>query len=59
MSDDIGIAQQTLSRIENGGSGNISTTRKIANYFGVGIDDLYSDNIFLDKNTIINSKKSK
>lgn len=51
MAKDIGITQQTLSRIENGNSTNLITAKKIADYFGVGIDD-----IFLSKNTIINSK---
>lgn len=51
MAKVIGITQQALSRIENGNSTNLITAKKIADYFGVGIDD-----IFLSKNTIINSK---
>ena len=48
----IGITQQTLSRIETTNNTNLNTARKIADYFGVGIDD-----IFIGKNTIITCKK--
>ncbi|WP_299032426.1 helix-turn-helix transcriptional regulator [uncultured Anaerococcus sp.] len=52
MAKDIGITQQTLSSIENGASTNLKTAKKIAEYFGVGLDD-----IFLKKNTINTCKK--
>lgn len=51
MAEAIGITQQTLSRIETTNNTNLNTAKKIADYFGVGIDD-----IFLDKNTILNVK---
>lgn len=51
MAEAIGITQQTLSKIEKTNNTNLSTAKKIADYFGVGIDD-----IFLNKNTINNSK---
>lgn len=50
VAEAIGITQQTLSRIETTNNTNLNTAKKIADYFGVGIDD-----IFLDKNTINNS----
>lgn len=51
VADAIGISQQTLSKVENSDNMNLKTAKKIADYFGVGLDD-----IFLNKNTIINSK---
>lgn len=51
MAEAIGITQQTLSRIELTNKTNLSTAKKIADYFGVSIDD-----IFLNKNTILNGK---
>lgn len=51
MAEAIGVTQQTLSRIETTNNTNLNTAKKIADYFGVGIDD-----IFLDKNTIITCK---
>ena len=51
VADAIGISQQTLSTVENSDNMNLKTAKKIADYFGVGLDD-----IFLNKNTIINSK---
>lgn len=51
MAEAIGVTQQTLSRIETTNNTNLSTAKKIADYFGVGIDD-----IFLDKNTSITCK---
>lgn len=53
MAEAIGITQQTLSRIETTNNTNLNTAKKIADYFGVGIDD-----IFLDKNTIITCKNT-
>lgn len=52
LAEATGLAQQTVSRVEKLGTTNLITARKIANYFGVGIDD-----IFLNKNTIKNVKK--
>lgn len=54
LAEATGLAQQTVSRVEKLGTTNLITARKIANYFGVGIDD-----IFLNKNTIKNVKKNK
>ncbi|MDU7141434.1 MAG: helix-turn-helix domain-containing protein [Anaerococcus vaginalis] len=47
----VGLTQQTISRAENYSAMSLTTARKIAEYFGVGIDD-----IFLTSNTINNSK---
>ena len=47
VADAIGISQQTLSKVENSDNMNLNTAKKIADYFGVGLDD-----IFLNKNTI-------
>lgn len=47
VADAIGISQQTLSKVENSDNMNLKTAKKIADYFGVGLDD-----IFLNKNTI-------
>ena len=49
LADAMGVTQQTISRIEKLGTTNLITARKIADYFGVGIDD-----IFLNKNTTLN-----
>ena len=49
LADAIGVTQQTIGRIEKLGTTNLNTARKIADYFGVGIDD-----IFLNKNTTLN-----
>ena len=46
----IGVSQQTISTAENTSRMSLTTAKKIADYFGVGIDD-----IFLIKNTILNS----
>lgn len=54
MAEAIGVTQQTLSRIETTNNTNLNTAKKIADYFGVGIDD-----IFLDTNTIIKSEMIK
>lgn len=54
LAEATGLAQQTVSRVEKLGTTNLITARKIANYFGVGIDD-----IFLNKNTIKNVKKTR
>lgn len=54
VADAIGISQQTLSKVENSDNMNLKTAKKIADYFGVGLDD-----IFLNKNTIINSKTNQ
>ena len=51
MAEAIGVTHHTLSRIETTNNTNLNTATKIADYFGVGIDD-----IFLDKNTIITCK---
>ena len=51
LAEATGLAQQTVSRVEKLGTTNLITARKIADYFGVGIDD-----IFLNKNTIYNVK---
>ncbi len=45
----IGVSQQTISTAENTSRMSLTTAKKIADYFGVGIDD-----IFLNKNTILN-----
>lgn len=50
LADAIGVTQQTIWRIEKLGTTNLITAKKIADYFKVGIDD-----IFLTENTIINS----
>ena len=47
VADAIGISQQTLSKVENSDNMNLKTAKKISDYFGVGLDD-----IFLNKNTI-------
>ena len=49
LADAIGVTQQTIGRIEKLGTTNLITAKKIANYFGVKIDD-----IFLIKNTTLN-----
>ena len=49
LADALGVTQQTISRIEKLGTTNLITAREIADYFGVGIDD-----IFLNKNTTLN-----
>jgi putative transcriptional regulator len=41
MAKDIGITQQTLSSIENGASTNLKTAKKIADYFGKSIDEIF------------------
>ena len=51
LADAIGVTQQTIGRIEKLGTTNLITAKKIANYFGVRIDD-----IFLIKNTTLNGK---
>lgn len=50
----VGLTQQTISKAENHSAMSLTTARKIAEYFGVGIDD-----IFLPSNTINNSKSEK
>ena len=50
LADAIGVTQQTIGRIEKLGTTNLNTARKIADYFGVGIDD-----IFLNENTTLNA----
>lgn len=45
-----GLSQQTISNAERTSIMSLTTAKKIANYFGVGVDD-----IFLTKNTINNS----
>lgn len=45
----VGLSQQTISTAENTSRMSLTTAKKIADYFGVGIDD-----IFLNKNTILN-----
>lgn len=54
LADAIGVTQQTIGRIEKVGTTNLVTAKKIANYFGVRIED-----IFLIKNTTNNRNKSK
>lgn len=54
VADAIGISQQTLSKVENSDNMNLKTAKKIADYFGVGLDD-----IFLSKNTINTWRKIK
>ena len=54
LADAIGVTQQTIGRIEKLGTTNLVTAKKIANYFGVRIED-----IFLIKNTTNNRDKSK
>lgn len=51
LADAIGVTQQTIGRVEKLGTTNLITAKKIADYFGVGIDD-----IFLIKNTTLNGK---
>ena len=48
LAEAIGVTQQTIGRIEKLGTTNLITARKIADYFGVGIDD-----IFFNKNTTL------
>lgn len=50
----VGLTQQTISRAENYSSMSLTTARKIAEYFEVGIDD-----IFLPTNTTNNSNIKK
>lgn len=50
LAEAVGLTQQTISRAENSSAMSLTTAKKIADYFGVGIDD-----IFLIKNTILNS----
>ena len=50
----VGLTQQTISKAENHSAMSLTTARKIAEYFGVGIDD-----IFLPSNTINNIKSEK
>ena len=45
----VGLSQQTISTAENTSRMSLTTAKKIADYFGVGIDD-----IFLNKNPILN-----
>lgn len=54
LADAIGVTQQTIGRIEKLGTTNLVTAKKIANYFGVRIED-----IFLIKNTIYNVKSEE
>lgn len=54
LADAIGVTQQTIGRIEKLGTTNLVTAKKIANYFGVRIED-----IFLIKNTIYNVKNEE
>lgn len=54
LADAIGVTQQTIGRIEKLGTTNLVTAKKIANYFGVRIED-----IFLIKNTTLNGNKIK
>ena len=51
LAEAVGLTQQTISRAENSSAMSLTTAKKIADYFGVGIDD-----IFLSKNTRINCK---
>ena len=41
MYEAIGIAQQTLSWIETTNNTNLNTAKKIDDYFGVCIDDIF------------------
>ena len=41
LAEAIGVTQQTIGRIEKLGTTNLITARKIADYFGVGIDDIF------------------
>ena len=45
LAEAVGVTQQTIARIEKLGTTNLITAQKIANYFGVRIED-----IFLNKN---------
>ena len=45
LAEAVGVTQQTIGRIEKLGTTNLITAQKIANYFGVRIED-----IFLNKN---------
>ena len=47
LADAIGVTQQTIWRVEKLGTTNLITAKKIADYFKVGIDD-----IFLTQDTI-------
>lgn len=51
LAEAVGVTQQTISTAENTSRMSLTTAKKIADYFGVGIDD-----IFLSKNTRINCK---
>lgn len=46
LAEATGLTQQTISRVEKSSAMSLTTAKKIADYFGVGIDD-----IFLSKNT--------
>lgn len=49
LAEAVGLSQQTISAAENTSRMSLTTAKKIADYFGVGIDD-----IFLSENTILN-----
>nr|WP_269456818.1 helix-turn-helix domain-containing protein [Anaerococcus mediterraneensis] len=51
LAEAVGVTQQTISTAENTSRMSLTTAKKIADYFGVGIDD-----IFLSKNTRNNCK---
>ena len=41
LAEAIGVTQQTIGRIEKLGTTNLITAQKIANYFGVRIEDIF------------------
>ena len=41
MANDLKLSQQTVSKIENGYSTNLKTAKKIADYFGKSIDEIF------------------
>ena len=44
LADAIGVTQQAIGRIEKVGTTNLVTAKKIANYFGVRIEDVFFNN---------------
>ena len=41
LAKSIGVTQQTISTAENTSRMSLTTAKKIADYFGVGIDDIF------------------
>lgn len=62
MAEAIGITQQTLSRIELTNKTNLSTAKKIAEYFGIDWWILYEDQkgeVFINNEDLLNDFDKK